>query len=135
MPRRTTLTRRSILAGAAGLGLNPLGTPGASTSGQVQAQAKPPGGPETVVVGFPIYEGATLLDFAGATQVFAFAGSVKIRFVPTWLAARMAPVTTTGPSFRTIASRACGRSGSRSSRTNRCAAGPCAPRGPRGARP
>jgi len=95
MPRQTTLTRRSILAGAAGLGLTAGADPRASESGQVEAQAKPPGGPETVFVGFPIYAGATLLDFAGATQVFAFAASEKICFVPTWLAAQMAPVTTT----------------------------------------
>src|SRR4051794_20742034 len=95
MPRRTTLTRRSILAGAAGLSLTEGADPGALARGQAEAQAKPPGGPETVVVGFPIYQGATLLDFAGATQVFAFATSDQIRFVPTWLAARMAPVTTT----------------------------------------
>jgi cyclohexyl-isocyanide hydratase len=91
------MTRRSILAGAAGLSLTEGADPGALGRGQVEAQAQPPPEPEpeTVVVGFPLYDGATLLDFAGATQVFAFAGSPKIRFQPTWLAARMAPVITT----------------------------------------
>ena len=40
--------------------------------------------------GFPLYQGCTLLDFAGATQVFAFAG-----VTPVWLGARVEPVTTT----------------------------------------
>ena len=40
--------------------------------------------------GFPLYQGCTLLDFAGATQVFAFAG-----VTPVWLAARREPVKTT----------------------------------------
>jgi cyclohexyl-isocyanide hydratase len=39
---------------------------------------------------FPLYEGSTLLDFAGATQVFAFAG-----FTPVWAAACLDPITTT----------------------------------------
>jgi cyclohexyl-isocyanide hydratase len=39
---------------------------------------------------FPLYRGCTLLDFAGATQVFAFAG-----VTPIWLAATSDPVTTT----------------------------------------
>lgn len=39
---------------------------------------------------FPLYEGSTLLDFAGATQVFAFAG-----FTPVWAAASLDPITTT----------------------------------------
>jgi len=39
---------------------------------------------------FPLYEGSTLLDFAGATQVFAFAG-----FAPVWAAAGLDPITTT----------------------------------------
>jgi cyclohexyl-isocyanide hydratase len=38
----------------------------------------------------PLYEGSTLLDFAGATQVFAFAG-----FTPVWAAASLDPITTT----------------------------------------
>ncbi|HYU30987.1 MAG TPA: DJ-1/PfpI family protein [Thermoanaerobaculia bacterium] len=41
-------------------------------------------------VGFPLYQGCTLLDFAGATQVFAFAG-----FTPVWLAATGDPIRTT----------------------------------------
>jgi cyclohexyl-isocyanide hydratase len=39
---------------------------------------------------FPLYEGSTLLDFAGATQIFAFAG-----FAPVWAAASRDPITTT----------------------------------------
>jgi cyclohexyl-isocyanide hydratase len=39
---------------------------------------------------FPLYEGSTLLDFAGATQVFASAG-----FAPIWAAASLNPITTT----------------------------------------
>ncbi|MDQ3765265.1 MAG: DJ-1/PfpI family protein [Actinomycetota bacterium] len=39
---------------------------------------------------FPLYEGSTLLDFAGATQVFATAG-----FAPVWAAASLDPITTT----------------------------------------
>ena len=35
-----------------------------------------------LVVGFPLYEDCTLLDFGGATQVFAFAGG---KFKPVWL--------------------------------------------------
>src|SRR5712691_3858455 len=38
---------------------------------------------------FPLYDGCTLLDFAGATQVFAFAG-----FTPVWAAPTRAPITT-----------------------------------------
>jgi cyclohexyl-isocyanide hydratase len=38
----------------------------------------------------PLYEGSTLLDFAGATQIFAFAG-----FTPIWAAASLDPITTT----------------------------------------
>ncbi len=43
-----------------------------------------------IVVGFPLYNDATLLDFAGATQVFAFSGGFK----PIWLAKTLAPVMT-----------------------------------------
>lgn len=42
-------------------------------------------------VGFPLYDGCTLLDFAGATQIFAFTGV----FTPLWLAATTDPVKTT----------------------------------------
>lgn len=45
---------------------------------------------KTPKVVIPIYDGSTLLDFAGATQVFAFAG-----FTPIWVAARLDPITTT----------------------------------------
>jgi cyclohexyl-isocyanide hydratase len=39
---------------------------------------------------FPLYDGCTLLDFAGATQVFAFTG-----FTPVWAAKTCEPITTT----------------------------------------
>lgn len=50
--------------------------------------------PETkIVVGFPLYEDCTLLDFAGATQVFTpFTGA---GFQPVWLAECLEPVLTT----------------------------------------
>lgn len=46
---------------------------------------------KTRTVGFPLYQGATLLDFAGATQVFGFADG----FEALWLAASRDPVITT----------------------------------------
>jgi len=39
---------------------------------------------------FPLYEGSTLLDFAGATQIFAAAG-----FTTIWAATSLDPITTT----------------------------------------
>jgi cyclohexyl-isocyanide hydratase len=39
---------------------------------------------------FPLYGGSTLLDFAGATQIFAAAN-----FAPVWVAASLEPITTT----------------------------------------
>ena len=45
---------------------------------------------KNLVVGFPLYHDCTLLDFAGATQVFAFAAGFK----PIWLAESLAPVMT-----------------------------------------
>lgn len=39
---------------------------------------------------FPLYNGSTLLDFAGATQVFAFAG-----FKPIWVSPTLDPIKTT----------------------------------------
>ncbi|HEX3528031.1 MAG TPA: DJ-1/PfpI family protein [Thermoanaerobaculia bacterium] len=39
---------------------------------------------------FPLYNGSTLLDFAGATQIFSFAG-----FQAVWAAPTMDPITTT----------------------------------------
>ncbi|HEY2738111.1 MAG TPA: hypothetical protein VGK45_06865 [Thermoanaerobaculia bacterium] len=39
---------------------------------------------------FPLYNGSTLLDFAGATQIFSFAG-----FQTVWAAPTMDPITTT----------------------------------------
>lgn len=43
-----------------------------------------------LIVGFPLYPEATLLDFAGATQAFAFAAG----FRPIWLAPTLDPVPT-----------------------------------------
>ena len=45
----------------------------------------------TITVGFPLYPGCTLLDFAGATQIFAFSDG----FAPVWIAAERAPIPTT----------------------------------------
>lgn len=42
------------------------------------------------IVVFPLYDGSTLLDFAGATQVFSFAG-----FTAVWAAPTLDPITTT----------------------------------------
>src|SRR4051812_37427409 len=42
-------------------------------------------------VGFPLYQGVTLVDFAGATQIFRFADG----FEPVWLARDLGPVLTT----------------------------------------
>ena len=44
-----------------------------------------------LTVGFPLYPGCTLLDFAGATQVFTFAPGFSVL----WLAEKDAPVVTT----------------------------------------
>jgi len=41
-----------------------------------------------IVIGFPLYEDGTLLDFVGATQVFAFAGGCT----PIWLAKEKKPI-------------------------------------------
>lgn len=43
-----------------------------------------------IIVGMPLFDGATPLDFAGATQVFSFAQG----FRPIWLAADLTPVAT-----------------------------------------
>lgn len=48
------------------------------------------GGPKTV--GMVLYNGCTLLDFAGATQIFAFPGG---SFSVKWLAATLDPILTT----------------------------------------
>jgi cyclohexyl-isocyanide hydratase len=45
----------------------------------------------TITVGFPLYPGCTLLDFAGATQVFAYATG----FEAVWIAADRDPIPTT----------------------------------------
>lgn len=45
----------------------------------------------TMRVCFPLYQGCTLLDFAGATQVFGFTDDFK----PVWLAAKKEPIKTT----------------------------------------
>ncbi len=44
-----------------------------------------------IVVGFPLYEGVTLVDFAGATEVFSFTNG---RFTPIWFANEKKPVPT-----------------------------------------
>ncbi|NER50615.1 MAG: hypothetical protein F6J92_28895 [Symploca sp. SIO1A3] len=46
--------------------------------------------PNTKVVGFPLFDKVTLLDFAGATQIFADAEG----FTPVWLAPEMRPYQT-----------------------------------------
>jgi cyclohexyl-isocyanide hydratase len=45
----------------------------------------------TWTVGFPLYPDCTLVDFAGATQIFAFADG----YTPVWLAKTLDPVPTT----------------------------------------
>ena len=45
----------------------------------------------TITVGFPLYPGCTLLDFAGATQVFAYTPGFQV----VWVAADRSPVPTT----------------------------------------
>src|SRR5260221_2314217 len=45
----------------------------------------------TMRVGMVLYDGCTLLDFAGATQVFAFAPGFEV----VWLAPELRPITTT----------------------------------------
>lgn len=48
---------------------------------------------DEIVVGFPLYKDCTLLDFAGATQIFTpFTGA---GFKPVWIAADPGPVATT----------------------------------------
>ncbi len=44
-----------------------------------------------ITVGFPLYPGCTLLDFAGATQVFAYTPGFDV----VWIAANRDPVPTT----------------------------------------
>ena len=45
----------------------------------------------TMRVGMVLYDGCTLLDFAGATQVFSFAPGFEV----VWLAPELRPITTT----------------------------------------
>lgn len=47
---------------------------------------------KTLLVGIPLYDGCTLMDFAGATQVFA----APFGFKPIWLAAEASITTTEG---------------------------------------
>ena len=50
------------------------------------------------VVGFPLYDKVTLLDFAGATQIFAgthLDSDTNCRFEPVWLAPEIRPYQTT----------------------------------------
>lgn len=46
---------------------------------------------QPLTVGFVLYPGCTLLDFAGATQIFAYSGG----FTPVWIAASTDPISTT----------------------------------------
>jgi cyclohexyl-isocyanide hydratase len=98
----TRSTRRSILgaAGVAGVGMalsgHPVDNASAAEPGRERAEvvAEPAGGGSKVesgkVIGFPLYQGATLLDFAGATQIFKFAS-----MTPIWLAPQIGPIATT----------------------------------------
>lgn len=45
----------------------------------------------TITVGFPLYPGCTLLDFAGATQIFAYTPGFEV----VWVAATLDPIATT----------------------------------------
>ena len=45
----------------------------------------------TKIVGFPLYNGVTLLDFAGASEVFAFTNGA---YTPIWLAPTLSPILT-----------------------------------------
>src|SRR4051794_34397319 len=95
----TRSTRRSILgaAGVAGASLALSGQLGRNATAAEQGREQTKSGtrlasenpPENKarVVGFPLYQGATLLDFAGATQIFAFAG-----MTPIWLAPQLTPI-------------------------------------------
>lgn len=47
--------------------------------------------PKNKLVGFPLYNNSTLVDFAGASQVFGSPGS---GYEPVWIAKDMSPVTT-----------------------------------------
>lgn len=44
-----------------------------------------------IIVGFPLYNGVTLVDFVGATQMFAFASGL---YKPIWIAENCNPITT-----------------------------------------
>jgi cyclohexyl-isocyanide hydratase len=48
-----------------------------------------------LIVGFPLYDGVTLTDFVGPTDVFAFAHG----FTPIWLAAEKRPIKTSAGTF------------------------------------
>ena len=60
-----------------------LKSPGARAAGKV------------IRVAFPLFQGVTLLDFAGATQVFGFAGTDDVSFEVLWLRPRIESVLTT----------------------------------------
>ena len=49
-----------------------------------------------MVVGFPLYDGVTLMDFVGATDVFAVAYG---NFIPIWLAEEKRPIKTSEGTF------------------------------------
>ena len=50
--------------------------------------------PKPLYVGFPLYDDVTLMDFCGATEVFAFPPGPDAAFIPVWLAAEKKPVKT-----------------------------------------
>ena len=54
---------------------------------------------KTLVVGFPLYDQVTLMDFCGATEVFAFPPAAEPAFVPIWLAAEKKPIKTSEGTF------------------------------------
>ena len=49
---------------------------------------------KTMVVGFPLYDGVTLMDFCGASEVFTFPREAVPAFIPILLAAEKQPVKT-----------------------------------------
>jgi cyclohexyl-isocyanide hydratase len=49
---------------------------------------------KVLTVGFPIYDGVTLVDFCGATEVFSFPAGPDNAFKPIWLAAEKKQILT-----------------------------------------
>ncbi|MBS1511885.1 MAG: DJ-1/PfpI family protein [Bacteroidetes bacterium] len=50
-------------------------------------------------VGFPLYDDVTLMDFCGATEVFAFPPGPDAAFIPIWLAEEKRPIKTSEGTF------------------------------------